>query len=457
MNILKSFFKPNTIYGSARFLKKREFSYLFKKNNDGYYINGTNRLNLKQSFENLGIIGSTGGGKGTCIVVPTLLNIDKVSIVATDPKGELSLITKYTLIKKNYKVKVLDFIDVYNSVRYDPLFRANSFTEIQKLAYILVDSAYPSTGDQAFWNDGAKNLLTILITCLHQKKMKTISNLQELLFLINTDVKKATSIIQESVPQSMVKNYESFINGNERTMLSILETAKTALNLFNDPNVTYLTSFESLCFETLREEKTAIFIKIPPAEVRYYSFILRIFYTQLFKFILSDINSSFPVLLVLDEFANMGKIPNMSNIASQIRGYNCGFMAILQDFEQLKATYGDDASSIWNGGINTKVFYPGLSLNTCKELEQILGKQTLKTSEYGFEKNNGTKSSRDKYISRCLMTVDEIRCLDQNQALLIHKNRRPYKMTMQPYFKNKELMSLIPQNIKCMLNEKYKK
>ena len=227
-------------------------------------------------------------------------------------------------------------------------------------------------------------------------------------------------------------------------MSSILSTAKTALAKFSDPDLRALTSDETLNFESLRARKTAIFLIIPENEVRYYSFLLTILYTQMFNFCsMAPQHGQLynPIFFFLDEFANSGKLPNFSTVITSIRKKKTAISIVLQDVEQLVNVYGKaDASVILNGGCASRIFYPGLSYSTCRELSNLLGNQTIRYRESGFSRKDGYFPDRDRNMARSLLTPDEIRTLSDNRALFIHGNLLPVLLKTTPWFKNKKLI-----------------
>jgi len=227
-------------------------------------------------------------------------------------------------------------------------------------------------------------------------------------------------------------------------MSNILSSARSAINIFSNPDIVSLTSHETLHIETLRTHKTALFIIVPEHEIRNYRFLLTVLYTQIFNLAMRPPipnQPNLPILGFLDEFGNAGKIPNFSTLITTLRKRKVGLSLILQDVEQLQHLYGRaDASVILNGGCSTRIFYPGLSYNTCNELSSILGNQTLRIRESGYRRDDGLYPDRDREVGRALLTADEIRVMKRNRAILLHGRELPILLKTKPFYKNRKLL-----------------
>lgn len=433
------------IYGSARFLTGFARTKLLNKNHDGLIIDGQNRISLERSFQHCCVLAPTGVGKTTRFIIPNVLNLKTSSAVITDPSGEIHKLTSNYLNRVGYKVKVLNIADADKSLKYNPLFRTNSHTEIQKVADILVESAYPGDTANAFWNDGAKSILNICIRCLKgQKKFNhNLTNLQSLLNMLSYDLVSVNKAMARNLDDMTFQSYKAFINQDDKVFHGMLSTAKQALSKL-DPNLSKLTATETLNFELLRTNKIALFIIVPEHEVRYYNFIITLLYTQIFNFCMQlpkakdKYNST---LFLMDEAGHL-RLPNFTTLITTLRKRKVSVSYILQDIEQLTNAYGKaEASAIFNGGFTSKIYMPGLSLQTCEEVSRMLGKRTLSYREMGFHQRKANIiPNRDRDIGRSLLTPDEIRTLPNNEAIFIHGNILPVLLKTVPWFKNRSLI-----------------
>ncbi|MGB0863723.1 MAG: VirD4-like conjugal transfer protein, CD1115 family [Saprospiraceae bacterium] len=444
---IKSLLFSENVHGSARWLSYFERRDLLNTSNKGFVVDGVNKLSVKNSNVHLAAIGPTGAHKTSVVLFPSLLSLCEQghSVVVTDPSGEIHQKSQSYLKKQGYNIKIIDVEDLSRSDRYNPLFRCKTVSDIEKISSTLVDTAFPSTGGDKFWNDGAKNIISLVIRMLKSKgsrflNLYTLNHI--LLQLGGSPAQKAKidKVASKELNAISFSNYEAFTAQNDKIQSSILSTAKTALAKINNPNLATLTLSETLNFEELRQHKTAIFIVIPEQSIKFYSFLLSLLYQQIIQFLMEMPRPNQPykqVFLLLDE-AGHYKIPELSTIISTIRKRKVGLMLILQNISQLEHIYGkSDAETILSNTL-THIYFPGMSINLAERLERTLGKKTVNFKESGFSKNDGSLPNRDKEMGRSLLYADEIRTLE-DKVILIHGNKRPALLRITPWFKNPSL------------------
>lgn len=438
--------KPRGMYGSARWLSGISKWLLINRWNKGILVDGRkSKLSMNKSFTHLALIAPTGAGKTVRYVIPNILSINNASCVITDPSGEIYDKSRYYLESKGYLVKAINVTDVASSLKYNPLHRCNGFADMHKLSSLLVDTTYDNSTGDVFWSESSKGLINILIRIIINlpEERRNLGELWRLLNLFGFRQDEVNRLASQHLDESSFIEYGSMISQPEKTLFNIVSSAKSAVNLFSNPDVVSLVQSESLYFESLRQTKTAIFLIVPEGDVRRWKFLISILYTQLFDFCMQlpqGNNPYLPIYFFLDEFGNAGKLPNFSTLITTLRKRKVSLSIILQDVEQLTHVYGrSDASVILNGGCATRLFYPGLSYSTCQELSNILGNQTVTIRESGFDRSNNSPSARNREMARPLLTPDEIRTLKPNKAILIHSNELPVMLNTKPWFKNYKL------------------
>ncbi len=427
---------------NAKWMSPTESRELMNPANDGVVISGKNRLSEAASFRHLAIIASTGSGKTQKFIIPNAIQL-KSSAVITDPSGEIFRKTSGYLASQGFKIKVLNFDDPEHSLRYNPLTRAVDEVSISQVANQLLDSS-KKKGDkqEAFWTEGAKAILNILIACLKNEpqKFRNLHNIRYLLNNFGMDGGPLGSFFLRSIAvnPALKSEIKGITHQTESVISGQVGTAKTALEPMRNPSLCELTSRETLHFETLREEKTVLYVIYSPHRINEYQFLLNLLYTQLFDFVVKPKDPGkpyLPVYFLLDEFGNLGTIPSFSTIITTIRKFQCSISMILQDLNQLETNYSEaEAKTIFEGGCATRIFYSGMDHDMAERLEKMLGKFTIRRRD-----RNGAYIEKD----RPLQTADELRMLPRETAVMIHDTMKPVKLQLVPADRDPQFSSLM--------------
>ena len=427
--ILKFFFEAIELGFSN---KKKEYNaefasqgILISRYNYGFCLTGRRNLTCKDSYQNALIIGGTGVGKSSVVLIPSLFKM-RGSFIVHDPSGELFTKTSGFLKQKGYQIKVLNFTNPQSSSGYNPLIRAQSLSDIQKVANILVENALGGKTKDPFWNTQATSLLAMLISILKKQgnEYQDLYNVRQLLNRLGGSPESVDALFSEFADEVLFAEYKSFISYDDKVVSGVIATCKASLQIFNDDSVARVTSFDNLDFSDFRNKPTALFIQNSVADQKYYSVLTSIFFEQFFSFLLG----CFPkkeekdIFLLIDEASSLN-LPTLPLAVANVRKHRSGIMLLVQDFNQLLHHYGKyDADGI-KANCFAKMYFTGTSLETAKELEQTLGK-------YQFEDN------KKRTVIRSLMTNDEIRTMNVKRALLICGHFPPILAKLRPYYKN---------------------
>ncbi len=429
---------------SARFMSIWEKASILSSRNKGILMDGRSaRLSEKDSYQSLLIQGGMGRGKTSVIVMPNLLMppADEPSFVISDTSGEIYQKTSGYLHDRGYRIRALNLIDPKKSETYNPLAGALAPQQIADVAKTLIASSHSQSGGKAsdpFWEQAAEKLIRILAQCLINQGNPRYCNLANLRHLVTSfDAHVAGPGKLGKIDQFVLANtqndpltfasYQAFVQGNFKAIQSVLMTADVALDGVATPEIASLTQSNSLDLNELRTRKTALYIIVNQTDMELYAFLLNLFYAELFKSLLKDArNPGNPVWLFLDEFGHLS-INGFEVFATTSRKYKVAFALFLQSMAQLENKYGRSKAKIIQEALGSEIYFPGMALDTAKELEARLGS-----------------------INRTpLRAANELIRMKDNQALLLNSNRPPVVLKTKPYFKRGDLnrRSKLPQAI----------
>ncbi len=458
----KSKNKPNKYkdieHGSSDWCEHGE-QYKVLDRKKGIILAEENYLPLdKRGNVNVLVVGGSGSGKSASYSIPNAYQM-LGSYVFTDPKGELYDRTAGYLKRHGYKIKVLNLVHPQYSDGYNPLMHINSEIDVDVIANTIVkgQKGGDSTSDP-FWDDSAEMLLKALIYYLIATRPKEEQNLEscaELVRAANTNggsnlLTELMSSLPYDHPARM--NYKSIEIAPEKTYSSILSTLQSKLGKFDSKEIAELTSTDTIDFEQIGNEKTAVYVISSDTHTAY-DFLLTIFFSQMIQqlYDFADNNGGklkTQTFFILDEFANIGRIPDFDKKISTSRSRKISFSVILQNLDQLEAIYDKSYETII-GNCDTHVFLGSNSQKTVEYFSKALGEKTIShysksTSRDREHKKTGTSDS-DQIMARALMTPDELRRMDNDLCIIFEKGIRPIKANKYYYFKKpmaKEMASL---------------
>jgi len=430
-SILQAFFDLIKLAWSSIPNRKDEYnanfaspSSLQSRRNEGFCLTGRRNLSVKHSYQNALVVGGTGTGKSSVVLFPSLYTM-KGSFVIHDPSGELYAKSAGYLKQKGYEIKVLNFSNPTASSGYNPLIRAASSSDIQKVASLLVENSLGGKSKDPFWNTQAVSLLAMLISILkkQESQYQNLFNVRQLLNRLGAEPKAVDALFAEKADEILFAEYKAFIAYEEKVVSSIIATCKAALQLFNDESIAKVTSIDNINLMDFRDKPTALYIQNSVADQKYYSILTSLFFEQFFAFLLSRIpkDSEKDIFLLIDEASSL-YLPTLSLAVANVRKHRSGIMLLVQDFNQLVHHYGKQSADGIKANCFAKMYFTGTSLETSKELEQTLG-------QYQYQ------DEQKRTVVRPLMTNDEIRTMKQNNALLICGHHRPVFASLKPYYK----------------------
>ncbi|WP_158623130.1 type IV secretory system conjugative DNA transfer family protein [Pseudorhodobacter sp. E13] len=420
---------------STRFMGWFERWRLLNASNQGPLVDGRSaRLTETAGYESLLVQGGMGRGKSSTFVLPNLLSPPnkQPSFVISDTSGELYQASSGYLASRGYLIRVLNLMDPAHSETYNPLANATAPQHLADLAKTLVRSASGRTMGQAahdpFWDQSAEKLIRILAQCLLNQPdpaFRNLANLRRLVLGFDAHVAPQGQLGQidrfvlaaTQNDQSTFAAYRAFVQGNLKTIQSVLMTADVALDAIATPEMAALTATNTLKFSELRQQPIALYVMVNQTQMELYAFLLNLFYADLFKSLLKDpANPGRPVWLFLDEFGHL-QIPGFEVFATTARKYKVSYSLFLQSLAQLEGRYGPHNARTIIEGLGSEIYLPGTSLDTARNLEARLGRT-------------------DKAP---LMAASDIIRMDENQALLLYSNRLPILLKTKRYYQRADL------------------
>ena len=439
-------------HGSSDWSKNGE-QYTVLNNKKGIILAENNYLPVdKRGNVNVLVVGGSGSGKSASYSIPNAYQL-LGSYVFTDPKGELYDRTAGYLKSKGYEIKVLNLVKPQYSDGYNPLMHISSEIDVDVIANTIVKGQ--KTGDggsDPFWDDSAEMLLKALIYYLMATRPEEEQNLAscaELVRAANTNggsnlLTELISKLPYDHPARM--NYKSIEIAPEKTYSSILSTLQSKLGKFDSKEIAELTSTDTINFEEIGNKKTAVYVISSDTHTAY-DFLLTIFFSQMIQqlYNYADDNGGalkVPTYFILDEFANIGKIPDFDKKISTSRSRKISFSVILQNIDQLEAVYEKSYETIM-GNCDTHVFLGSNSYKTVEYFSKALGEKTIERDSISINRDRQYfktgQSTSDQVMARALMTPDELRRMDNDLCIIFEKGIKPVKANKYYYFKHKNV------------------
>ena len=391
--------------------------------------------------KNVLVIGGSGSGKTRFFVKPNLMQMHS-SYCITDPKGSLLIEVGQLLRRGGYQIKVLNTINFSKSMRYNPFAYLHSEKDILKLVNTIIANTKGDGEKSAedFWVKSERLFYTALIGYIWYEAPEDEKNFTTLLEMINASeareddaefqspVDEMFARLEEKEPEHFaVRQYKKFLLSAGKTRSSILISCGARLAPFDIREVRELMETDEMELDTLGDRKTALFLIMSDTDT---TFMLQ---SQLINLLCDRADDVYGgrlpvhVRLILDEFANIGQIPNFDKLIATIRSREISASIILQSQSQLKTIY-KDAADIISDNCDCTLFLSGRGKNA-KEISDALGKETI--DSYNTSENRGSQTSHGlnyQKLGKELMSQDEIAVMDGGKCILQVRGVRPFSV-----------------------------
>lgn len=434
-------------HGSSDWSEHGE-QYSILSKNKGIILAQDNYLPVdKRGNVNVLVVGGSGSGKSASYSIPNAYQM-LGSYVFTDPKGELYDKTAGYLKKHGYEIKVLNLVNPVNSDGYNPLMHISSEIDVDVIANTIV-KGQTVEGSKAdpYWDDMAEMLLKALIYYLmavRPEEEQNLASCSELVRAANSN--GGSNLLTELINQLPYDHparmyYKSIEIAPEKTYGSILSSLQSKLGKFDSKEIAEVTSTDTIDFEEIGSRKTAVYV-ISSDTHKAYDFLLTIFFSQMIQqlYDFADKNGGklqVPTFFILDEFANIGQIPDFDKKISTSRSRGISFSVILQNLDQLEAVYEKSYETIM-GNCDTHVFLGSNSYKTVEYFSKALGEKTITRDNLSVNRDKQFHrqgySDSDQVMARALMTPDELRRMDNDLCIIYEKGIKPVKAKKYYYF-----------------------
>ena len=465
-------YRKNMEYGSARWGTSEDIKpYIDPAFENNIILTQTERLAMNNRpkdpktarNKNVLIIGGSGSGKTRFRLKPNLMQCASetypVSFVVTDPKGSIVVECGKLLLRKGYEIRILNTINFKKSMHYNPFAYLHSEKDILKLVTTLIANTKggneKNSGD--FWTQAEALLYSALIAYIHYEAPIEEQNFSTLLALVSAmetreddeDFQNPVDLMFEALEKEKpdcfaVRQYKKYKLAAGKTAKSILISCGARLAPFDIQELRELMAYDELALNTLGDRKTALFLIMSDTDTTF-NFVLAMLQSQLLNLLCDKADDVYGgrlpvhVRLLIDEFANIGQIPNFDKLIATIRSREISAAIVLQSISQLKAIY-KDAAEIISDNCDSTVFLSGRGKNA-KEIAEALGKETIDT--YNTGENRGREKSYSlnyQKLGKELMSQDEIAVMDGGKCILQLRGVRPffsdkYDITKHPFYK----------------------
>ena len=443
--------RPGEEHGSASWGSVLELNKKYRDKDAGKNVILTQHLQMSMNGKlhrrNLLqiIVGGSGSGKTRFLAKPNLM-LANASFIVTDPKGEMLRAVGNLFLEEGYVLRVFDLIDPSKSDCYNPFCYIRKDVDVFKLIDNFIKNTTPkgAKANDPFWEKSETALDAALMLYLLHEAPPEDQNMETILYMIENggakeeddDYQSPLDLLFEALEEEQpnhiaVRQYHIFKQAAGKTAKSILVSAAVRLASFTLPEIQRITASDDMELGKLGERKQAIFCIIPDSNDASLNFLVGMLYTQAFQELYYQADKvhqgalPIPVRLMFDEFANVALPDGYARLQATMRSRNIMSTIILQNISQLKALFKDDWEGII-GNADSFVYLGGNEQSTHKYISELLGKETIDTRTSSQSKGrNGSFSQNFQQTGRELMTPDEVRRLDNKNAIVLIRGEKP--------------------------------
>lgn len=427
---------------------------------------------LTHHNNNVLVVGPAGKGKSRYFIKPNILQAN-CSYMVTDPSGELLDTLGKEMRDLGYSVKVFNLINMGYSNQYNPFYYINEAKDVGVVVDCFLRNTTPpeESSSDPFWEKSETALLTAIIFYLkdfageENRNFRSVLQLVQYMqleenaikeqetkldklfngkaIIVNGEFHTVTNKDEQAERKKKLEgslaweNYMTFKLGAAKTLKSVLMSAAVRLNPFLVPEISNLTTVDTLEMDKIGDEKTIVFVIIPQSN-NTYNFLASMLFAQTFEALYynagkrnegsSDekkLRYAYHIRFLMDEYANIGNIPAFPNKISTMRKYNMSATVVLQSISQIKQMHKDDYETIISN-CDTNILLGANDITTAEYYTKLMGKGTIRARSVGYTNGKKKGSSMNYQQSgRELMMIDEIRGMPFEKCVVLVSGEDP--------------------------------
>ena len=410
------------------------------------------------------IVARTRTGKGTRVIIPTLLRYGGSALVI-DPKGENAAIT--ATVRKNQLGQSIHILNPWNELAatyqdrgftpatYNPLdILDRDDPNVVAIAQTLAGAICPAPANakDRFWQGSAANVLTAVFLWLTDRKdeQKTLARAREIVSLTRKDftMKYLTQMAASEAFSGAIREMAApMIDLADETYSGVMSNLSESTKFLSDPQIKAATAKLSFSMEDLATGKSTVYVVIPTERMDTQKTWLRIIIAagmHIFKNPRAKLKSGHRCLFLIDEFAALGRLDDLPRDIATMSGFGVDFALIVQGLDQLKDHYAEARGTILSN-CAYKWFCKVNDLDSAKYLSETLGKWTIGTMSMSSTSSRQGRSSTfsQSETARSLLNPDEVLNLGRDVAIGIQPNGHPHYLRPVDYWQLEEAFAAL--------------
>ena len=406
-------------------------------------INDGKNMYVDNAHHHTMVVGQTGSGKSTALVNPLIFSLMKKgeSMIITDPKGELFTNFSEMLKKRGYKIFALNFREPNLGNAWNPLalpyqlYKAGNIDKaIELIEDIAINIMYDSKNqNDPFWERSAADYFSGLVLGLFEdakeeqiniSSINYMSTVGEETFATSNYVKEYFTLKgEDSSPYIFASNT---ITAPNETKGSILSVFRQKIRQFSTKeNLSEMLSHSDFNMREIGDGKTAVFMIVHDEKTTYHA-LATIFIKQCYETLIDVAQHEeggklkFRTNFILDEFANMPKLKDITTMVTAARSRSIRFTFIVQNFAQLNEVYGQEDAQTIRSNCGNLIYLLTSELAALEEISKLCGE--VKSKE------------KDKTASTPLITVSDLQKLKMNEVIILHSRLNPFRTKLKPSY-----------------------